>query len=103
MRSRELGGEGAAQRERTDLAWQRSAFSFAALGGLVLGVAAHRDAPWLLAISVALLAIARGVRRRGRVAYERAEVTPQPRALVLLTAFTAVSALVAAVVVLVRL
>jgi uncharacterized membrane protein YidH (DUF202 family) len=103
MPSRELEGEGAAQRERTDLAWQRSAFSFMALGGLVLGIAAHRSTPWLLAVSVALIAIAGGVWRRGRAAYERAAVTAQPRALVLLTAVTALSALVAAVVVLVRL
>jgi uncharacterized membrane protein YidH (DUF202 family) len=103
MPSRELGGEGAAQRERTDLAWQRSAFSFMALGGLVLGIAAHRDAPWLLAVSVALIAIAGGVWRRGRAAYERTDVAARPRALALLTAVTALSALVAAVVVLVRL
>jgi hypothetical protein len=52
--------------ERTRLARQRSAFSYAALAGVVLGVAAHRNAPGLLALSVALLAFAAEVWRRGR-------------------------------------
>ena len=101
MRSRELGG--GAARERTGLAWQRSAFSFAALGGLVLGIAAHRDAPELLAVSVALIGVAGAVWRHGHGAYTRADVTARPRALALLTAVTAFAALAAATVVLARL
>jgi uncharacterized membrane protein YidH (DUF202 family) len=103
MRSRELGGEHAAQRERTDLAWQRSAFSFAALGGLVLGIAAHRDAPFLLAVSVALIAVAGAVWRHGRGAYESADVRVHPRVLATMSAVTAAAGVVAAVVVLLRL
>ena len=90
-----------AARERTDLAWQRSGFSYLAIAGVVLGVAAHRDAPWLLAVSVLLVAVAGGVWRRGRAAYERAEVSPHPRELGLLAAIPALVALVAAVVVVV--
>jgi uncharacterized membrane protein YidH (DUF202 family) len=92
-----------AARERTGLAWQRSASSLLALGGVVLSVAAHRDAPALLVVSAALLAAAGAVWRHGHNAYARAEVTPHPRALGLLTAATALSALVAAVVVVIRL
>jgi uncharacterized membrane protein YidH (DUF202 family) len=102
MRSPELGGGGAA-RERTGLAWQRSAFSYLALGGLVLGIAAHRDAPGLLAVSVGLIAIAGAVWRHGRGAYESADVRVHPRVLATMSAVTAVAGLVAAVVVLLRL
>ena len=35
-------------RERTGLAWERSALAFGALGAIVLGVAAHQDLPILL-------------------------------------------------------
>ena len=101
MRSRELGG--GASRERTGLAWQRSAFSFVALSGLVLGIAARRDAPGMLAASVGLIAVAGAVWRHGRGAYERADVTASPRVLAIMSAVTALSALVAAIVVLVRL
>jgi uncharacterized membrane protein YidH (DUF202 family) len=92
-----------AARERTDLAWQRAAFSYVALGAIVLGIAAHRDAPWLLAVSAALIAVAGALWRRGRGAYRRAEVAAQPRMLTLLSLVTAVTALVAAAVVFVRL
>ena len=101
MRSRELGG--GAARERTGLAWQRSAFGYVALSGLVLGVAARRDAPGLLAVSVGLIAVATVVWRHGRGAYERADVTANPRVLAIMSAVTALSALIAAVVVVVRL
>jgi uncharacterized membrane protein YidH (DUF202 family) len=105
MRSRELSGSGGggAPRERTGLAWQRSAFSYVALSGLVLGIAARHDVPGLLAVSVALIAVAAAVWRHGRDAYEEADVTAHPRALAIMSAVTALSALVAAVVVLVRL
>jgi uncharacterized membrane protein YidH (DUF202 family) len=88
-----------AARERTDLAWQRSGFSYLAMAGVVLGVAAHRDAPWLVAVSVVLVAVAGAVWRHGRTAYERAEVSPHPRELGLMTAIPALVAVVAAVVV----
>jgi len=103
MPSRDLGGERAAQRERTDLAWQRSAFSVLALAGVVLGIAARRDAPALLAASLALIGVAGAVWRRGRAAYLRLEVAAQPRALAVLSTATAAAALLAAVVVLVPL
>ena len=94
---------GGAQRERTGLAWQRSAFSFLALAGVVLSVAAHRDAPVLLALSALLAAAAAAVWLRGTRAYERARVTAQPRALAALTWVTALAAGAAAVIVLARL
>ena len=97
MPSRELDRETAAQRERTDLAWQRSGFSFLAMAGVVLGVAAHRDAPWLLGVSAALFAVAGAVWRHGRSAYERAEVWAQPRELARMTAVAALVAVVAVV------
>jgi uncharacterized membrane protein YidH (DUF202 family) len=94
---------GGAQRERTGLAWQRSAFSFLALAGVVLSVAAHRDAPVLLALSALLAAAAVAVWLHGSRAYEQARVTAQPRALAVLTSVTALAAGAAAVVVLARL
>jgi hypothetical protein len=47
-----------ATRARTVLARQRLAFSYAGLGALFVGIAAHRERPWVLAVSVALLALA---------------------------------------------
>src|SRR5512133_3515414 len=90
-------------RERTGLAWQRSAFGFVALAGVVLSVAAHREAPGLLAVSAALAIVAAAVWRRGRRAYERPEVQPQQQALAFVALATALAALAAVVVVLVRL
>jgi uncharacterized membrane protein YidH (DUF202 family) len=87
MRSHEQ--RGGAQRERTGLAWQRSAFSFLALV--------------LLALSALLVAAAVAVWLYGSRAYEQARVAAQPRALAALTLVTALSAGLAAVVVLVRL
>jgi uncharacterized membrane protein YidH (DUF202 family) len=91
-----------APRERTDLAWQRSAFSYLALAAVVLGIAAHRDEPALLAVSVALMGAAGVVWRQGRVAYQRSEVSAQPRVLAIMSAVTVAAAVVAAVVVLLR-
>jgi uncharacterized membrane protein YidH (DUF202 family) len=90
-------------RERTGLAWQRSAFGFVALATVVLSVAAHREAPGLLVLSAALVAVAAAVWREGRRAYARTDVHAQPRALALLAVATTLAALVAAIVVLVRL
>jgi uncharacterized membrane protein YidH (DUF202 family) len=90
-------------RERSGLAWERTGLAFAGLGGVVLGVAAHHDAPSLLAVSAALLGVATAVWRHGRIAYERASVGPQPRVLGLLTLATALAALSAAVVVILKL
>jgi uncharacterized membrane protein YidH (DUF202 family) len=92
-----------APRARTGLAWERSGFSFAALGGVVLGIAAHRDAPGLLPLSVALLAAGVAIWRHGRTAYRRADVAPAPRALGLLTLAVVLAALAAGAAVLARL
>jgi Domain of unknown function (DUF202) len=70
-----------AARERTRLAWERLALTFCALAALVLGVAAHHDAPGLIVLGVALLGVAVGVWRTGRRGYAGAEVRPQPGAL----------------------
>jgi uncharacterized membrane protein YidH (DUF202 family) len=90
-------------RERTGLAWERSAGSFAALAAVVLGVAAHHDAPGLIALSAALVTVAAAVWRHGRRSYERSDVTSQSRALVLLSMAAALTAVAAAIVVIVRL
>jgi uncharacterized membrane protein YidH (DUF202 family) len=90
-------------RERTGLAWQRSALGFATLAGVVLSVAAHREAPGLLALSGALVAVAVAVWRHGLRAYGHREVQPQHRALAFLAVATALAAVGAAAVVLVRL
>jgi hypothetical protein len=90
-------------RARTGLAWERSALVHATLAGVVLGVAAHRDAPAVVPFGIALLAVAAAVWRRGRRAYAWEDVAAQPRALALLTASTAVAALTAAALVLARL
>jgi hypothetical protein len=90
-------------RERTGLAWERCALAYAALGGVVLGVAAHRDAPGLLPVSAALAVVAAATWRHGRRAYEHPAVAPQARALRLLTLTTALTAVAAAIAVVVRL
>jgi uncharacterized membrane protein YidH (DUF202 family) len=89
-------------RERSGLAWERSGLAFAALGGVVLGVAARHEVPSLLAVAVALLGVAVAAWRHGRSAYERHAVEPQPRALGLISLATALAALAAAVAVIVR-
>jgi Domain of unknown function (DUF202) len=85
-----------AARERTRLAWERLALTFCALAALVLGVAAHHDAPGLIVLGVALLGVAVGVWRTGRRGYAGAEVRPQPGALALIAVATAMTALAAA-------
>jgi uncharacterized membrane protein YidH (DUF202 family) len=90
-------------RERTSLAWQRSAFGFVTLAGIVLSVAAHREAPSLIAVSAALAMAAVAVWRQGRRAYERPEVEAQPRAVGLVAVATALAALAAAVIVVLHL
>jgi uncharacterized membrane protein YidH (DUF202 family) len=90
-------------RERTSLAWQRSAFGFVTLAGVVLSVAAHREAPVLLVVSAALGVVAAAVWRQGRRAYERPEVEAEPRAVAFVAVATVLTALVAAVVVVLHL
>lgn len=92
-----------AARERTGLAWERTAAAVAAQGGVFLAVAAHCGAPGMLVFGAAMVAVAGAVWRHGRRAYERPEVAPQSRALALLTLATALAALAAAVGVVVRL
>ncbi len=90
-------------RERTGLAWQRSAFGFVTLAGVVLSVAAHREAPGLIGVSAALAIVAVAVWRQGHRSYERADVQPQQQAVAFVAVATALAALVAAVVVILRL
>jgi putative membrane protein len=92
-----------APRERTGLAWQRSALGFVALAGVVLSVAAHREAPGLVAVSAALAIVAVAVWRQGRRGYESTEVQPQHQAIAFVACATALAGLVAVVVVLVHL
>jgi uncharacterized membrane protein YidH (DUF202 family) len=90
-------------RERTGLAWERSAFSFATLAGVVLGIAAHRDVPELVAVALALLAVAAAVWRHSRAVYRATDVAPQPEAMRLLTLAAVGLALVVVVTVLLHL
>jgi uncharacterized membrane protein YidH (DUF202 family) len=92
-----------APRERTGLAWQRSALGFVTLAGVVLSVAAHREAPGLIAVSAALAIVAVVVWREGRRAYESPEVQPQQPAVAFVAVATALAALAAVVVVVVHL
>ena len=90
-------------RDRTGLAWERQALAFLALAAITRGIAAHRDAPGLLVASAALVGVGVAVWFTGRRAYTKDEVQPQPGALALIALATASAALVAAVVVVVRL
>jgi uncharacterized membrane protein YidH (DUF202 family) len=90
-------------RERTGLAWERSALAYATLGAVVLGVAAHRHAPGLLPVSAALAIVAFGVWLHGRRAYERTAVAPQPRTLGLMSVATGLAAVAAVIAVIARL
>jgi uncharacterized membrane protein YidH (DUF202 family) len=90
--------------QRTALAWQRMALGFISLGALTLGLAAHGDAPWMLAPAGALLAAGAGLWRYGRA---RARDTGGPphdhaRAIRWLTAATVTTAVLAAVLAVVR-
>jgi hypothetical protein len=69
----------------------------------VLSVAAHREAPGLLAVSAALAIVAAAVWRQGRRAYERPDVQAQWQAIAFVAIATALAALAAVVVVLVHL
>ena len=90
-------------RERTGLAWERQSLAFWTLAAVMLGIAAHRDAPGLLIASAALVGVGVAVWFTGRRAYTRDGVQQQSGALALVALATALSALVAAVVVIVRL
>jgi uncharacterized membrane protein YidH (DUF202 family) len=89
-------------RERTGLAWERQALAFCGLAAVVLGVAARHDAPGLLALTAVLLGVALAVWRAGRRSYVSADVQPQTDALRGLALVTAATALIAAIVVVVR-
>jgi uncharacterized membrane protein YidH (DUF202 family) len=90
-------------RERTGLAWQRSAFGFVTLAGVVLSVAAHREAPGLVVVSAGLALVAAAIWRQGRRAYQRPAVEAQPQAIALVAVATALAALAAGIVVVVHL
>jgi uncharacterized membrane protein YidH (DUF202 family) len=86
-----------AAEERTTLAWERSALAFVTMSGILLGGAAHRDEPWLLAPSFALLALAGLV---WRFAHHRGRRAGAPRPLALMTVVVALIAVVSLVAVL---
>jgi uncharacterized membrane protein YidH (DUF202 family) len=88
-------------RERTGLAWERSALAFGTLAAVVLGVAAHRDEPGLLALAAALGVAGAAVWQHGRRSYDRSAVAAQTRAFALMTVAVALTAVVAAIVVVV--
>jgi hypothetical protein len=84
-------------RERTGLAWQRTALTLATIGGLMLGAAVRRGRAWLVAPAALLLALAAVVWSHGR---RRAagEGTTSARVLWRLTVAVTVAAVLAAVV-----
>jgi uncharacterized membrane protein YidH (DUF202 family) len=86
-------------RERTGLAWERTALGFAALSAVVLGVAAHRGKPGLIGLSVALVAVGLAAWRHGQRSYEDAAVAPQARALGLMALAIALTGVAAAIIV----
>src|SRR5262245_48960558 len=86
-------------RERTGLAWERTALGFGALSAVVLGVAAHHDMPGLIALSVALVAVAFATWRHGHGSYQDAAVAPQARALSLVSLAIALAGVAAAIIV----
>src|SRR3954452_11854281 len=68
-------------RERTALAWQRVGTAFTTFGALVLGAAAHRNAPWMLAPAAATLTAAALVWRYARRRAAQTAPPGDPRAL----------------------
>ena len=87
-------------RERTGLAWERTALAYGTMAAIILGVSAHRHAPVLLFVSAALAIVALAIWRHSRHAYDQPAVAPQLRELALLsvvTALTAVAAVIAVV------
>jgi uncharacterized membrane protein YidH (DUF202 family) len=86
-------------RERTGLAWERTALGFGALSAVVLGVAAHHGRPGLIALSVGLVAVAFATWRHGHGSYQDTAVAPQARALSLVATAIALTAVAAAVIV----
>jgi uncharacterized membrane protein YidH (DUF202 family) len=86
-------------RERTSLAWERTALGFGALSAVVLGVAAHHNRPGLIAVSVALVAVAFAVWRHGHRSYQDTAVAAQARALSLVALAIALAAVAAAIIV----
>jgi uncharacterized membrane protein YidH (DUF202 family) len=85
-------------RERTALAWQRSALSFAGVAGVTIGAAAHHRRVWLLAPGAVLLVVALLVWRHARVPGP----LPQSGPLRLVSAATAAAAALAAFIVMVE-
>jgi uncharacterized membrane protein YidH (DUF202 family) len=86
-------------RERTGLAWERTALGFGGLSAIVLGAAAHHGRPGLLALSAALVAVGLAAWGQGRRSYQDAAVAPQARALALMTLATTLTAVAAAVII----
>jgi uncharacterized membrane protein YidH (DUF202 family) len=89
-------------RERTALAWQRMALSFITLAAVTLGAAAHRGEPDLLIPSATLFAVAAAVWRYARRRSADRSLPTAARPVALLAAATALAALAAAILVVVR-
>jgi uncharacterized membrane protein YidH (DUF202 family) len=88
--------------ERTALAWQRMALGFTSMAAVNLAAAAHRQAPWLIAPSVALFAVAAAVWRYARRRTGDAGLRTDRRAVALLAYATAAAAVAAAALSLIR-
>src|ERR671932_1262508 len=87
-------GDATLFRERTALAWQRSALSFAAIAGVTVGAAAHERRAWPVAPAAVLLVFALLVWRHARVPGPLPQAVP----LGLVTAATTDAAVLAALV-----
>jgi uncharacterized membrane protein YidH (DUF202 family) len=88
--------------ERTALAWQRMALSFTSIAAVTLAAAAHRQAPLLVAPSIALFVVAAAVWRYARRRIGDRGLRTARRPVALLAYATAAAAVAAAALSLIR-
>src|SRR3954452_18473271 len=98
----EPSGDPGLASERTALAWQRMALSFTTIAAVTLAAAAHRQAPWMLAPSVVLFAVAAAIWRYARLRSAHRAMAAARRSVALLAIATAGGAVAAAAPSLVR-
>jgi uncharacterized membrane protein YidH (DUF202 family) len=84
--------------ERTSMTWQRMALGFTSLGALTLGVAAHRNTPWMVLPAAALFAVGAAIALYWRRRAEGRAHATAVRGLAIATVATAVMAVVLTVV-----
>src|SRR3712207_6574183 len=87
-----LPGDPGLARERTSMTWQRMGLAFTSLGALTLGLAAHRNTPWMVLPAAALLAVGAAIALYWRRRAEGREHAVAVRCLTIATTATAVMA-----------